>query len=170
MSNLNFFLHLGVLLLLQWGIFDHLQLHSYIYINIYIIAIYLLPYRWHSTLTLLFGFLLGLLMDIMNHTMGIHTVATTLLTYIRPHLLRLIVTNEQWDDIHNKQKILEFNIFSKYTLISTLVFNIVLISCEVFTFQNFFITCSRILCSTFVSTFFIILYYFLALKKRKSFR
>ena len=168
MSNLKFFLHLLMLLLLQWAILDNIQLHSYVYINIYILAIYILPYRLRDATILVFGFLLGLIMDFADNTMGIHAAATTLLAYMRPRLLILTSNREQIDDIQGKQRISDFGWFFKYVLVSTFIFNIVLMFCEAFSFHNFFITLLRIVCSTLASVFFILLYYFIALKQRKN--
>ena len=160
MSNIKFVIHLFVLLLLQLTILDNIQLHSYVYINIYILAIYILPYRLRNATILFFGFFLGLFVDLANHTMGIHAAATTLLAYIRPR--------EQIDDIQGKQKISDFGWFFKYVFISTAIFNTVLILCETFSVHNFVITGLRILFSTLASTFFILLYYFIALKKKQN--
>lgn len=168
MSNLKFFVHLFILLLLQLMILDNVQLHSYIYINIYILAIYILPYRLRNATILFFGFFLGLFIDLANHTMGIHAAATTLIAYMRPRLLMLTSNREQIDDIQGKQKISDFGWFFKYVLVSTTIFNMVLVLCEAFSFNNFLITLLRILCSTLVSTFFILLYYFIALKKKQN--
>lgn len=168
MSNLKFFVHLFILLLLQLMILDNVQLHSYIYINIYILAIYILPYRLRNATILFFGFFLGLFIDLANHTMGIHAAATTLIAYMRPRLLMLTSNREQIDDIQGKQKISDFGWFFKYVLVSTTIFNMVLVLCEAFSFNNFLITLLRILCSTLASTFFILLYYFIALKKKQN--
>ena len=153
MSNIKFVIHLFVLLLLQLTILDNIQLHSYVYINIYILAIYILPYRLRNATILFFGFFLGLFVDLANHTMGIHAAATTLLAYIRPRLLMLTSNREQIDDIQGKQKISDFGWFFKYVFISV---------------HNFVITGLRILFSTLASTFFILLYYFIALKKKQN--
>ena len=168
MSNIKFVIHLFVLLLLQLTILDNIQLHSYVYINIYILAIYILPYRLRNATILFFGFFLGLFVDLANHTMGIHAAATTLLAYIRPRLLMLTSNREQIDDIQGKQKISDIGWFFKYVFISTAIFNTVLILCETFSVHNFVITGLRILFSTLASTFFILLYYFIALKKKQN--
>ena len=68
MSNIKFVIHLFVLLLLQLTILDNIQLHSYVYINIYILAIYILTYRLRNATILFFGFFLGLFVDLANHT------------------------------------------------------------------------------------------------------
>lgn len=168
MSNIKFYVHVFVLLLLQVAILDNIQLHSYVYINIYILAIYILPYRLRNATILLFGFFLGLFVDLANNTMGIHAAATTLLAYVRPKLLMLTSNREQIDDIQGKQKITDLGWFFKYVLISTAIFNVALILCEAFSFHNFVITLLRILFSTLASTFFIMLYYFIALKKKQN--
>jgi hypothetical protein len=138
------------------------------YINIYILIIYILPYRLRNATILFFGFFLGLFIDLANNTMGIHAAATTLIAYIRPRLLMLTSNREQIDDIQGKQKISDFGWFFKYILISTAVFNVVLILGEAFSIQNFLITLLRIICSTVASIFFILLYYFIALKKKRN--
>ena len=168
MTNVKFFVNLIALLIIQLAILDNIQLHSYVYINIYILAIYILPYRLSKASILLFGFFLGLFIDLANNTMGIHAAASTLIAYIRPRLLMLTSNREQIDDIQGKQKISDFGWFFKYVFISTAIFNTVLILCETFSVHNFVITGLRILFSTLASTFFILLYYFIALKKRQN--
>lgn len=168
MSNIKFVIHLLIMLIIQLTILDNIQLHSYVYINIYVLAIYILPYRLRNATILIFGFFLGLFVDLSNDTMGIHAAATTLLAYMRPRLLMLTSNREQIDDIQGKQKISDFGWFFKYVLVSTTIFNVVLILCEAFTFHNFLITLLRIVCSTIASTFFILLYYFIALKKKQN--
>ena len=168
MSNIKFDILFLILLLIQLTILDNVQLHSYMYINIYILIIYILPYRLRNATILFFGFFLGLFIDLANNTMGIHAAATTLIAYIRPRLLMLTSNREQIDDIQGKQKISDFGWFFKYILISTAVFNVVLILGEAFSIQNFLITLLRIICSTVASIFFILLYYFIALKKKRN--
>lgn len=168
MTNIKFFIHLIALLLIQLTILDNIQLHSYVYINIYILAIYILPYRLRNATILLFGFMLGLFVDLANNTMGVHAAATTLVAYIRPRLLMLTSNREQIDDIQGKQKISNFAWFFKYVIISTTIFNLVLIMVEAFSFHNFLITLLRIVCSTVASVFFILLYYFIVLKKKQN--
>lgn len=168
MTNVKFFINLVALLIIQLAILDNIQLHSYVYINIYILAIYILPYRLRKASILLFGFFLGLFIDFANNTMGIHAAASTLIAYIRPRLLMLTSNREQIDDIQGKQNINNFTWFFKYVMVSTTVFNVVLIMAEAFSFHNFWITLVRMVCSTIASVFFILLYYFIVLKKKQN--
>ncbi len=165
MNNVTYFIHLFILLFVQLTILDNIQIHSYVYINIYILAIYILPYHIQKAVILLFGFMLGFFVDLANNTIGIHTAATTFLAYIRP---LLISNREQLDGIHGKQKISEFSWFFKYILLNNTIFNFVLILCEAFSFNNLLITFARIVFSTLASTLFMLLYYFIALKKKQN--
>lgn len=168
MNNLKYLIHVLCLLVIQFIIMDNIQLHSYIYINIYILAIYILPYKLKKASILIIGFLLGLLIDLGNNTMGIHAAATTFIAYLRPKLLMFTSNREQIDDIQGAQKISSFGWFFKYVVISTLAFNIVLILAEAFTLANFGVSFLRITFSTIASCFFILLYYFIALKKKQD--
>ena len=135
---------------------------SYVYINIYILAIYILPYKLNGVLLLLYGFLLGLFMDLVNNTPGLHAAATTFVAYVRPWLLQLVTNREDLEDGRN---LIASGWFLKYSGLSTLLFYGVLTFMEAFTFSNFYITCLRLILSALISWSFILLYYFIALKK-----
>ena len=64
MSNVNYLIHFVILAILQIVIVDNIHIGSYFYINIYILAIFILPYKVKGIPLLLFGFLLGFLMDL----------------------------------------------------------------------------------------------------------
>ena len=166
MSNAkNYLLHLLVLCFIQIVVLDNIHLSSYLHVNIYIMAIFLLPYRLKGIPLLLYAFFLGLLMDLAGSTAGIHAAAATLVAYIRPRLLHLTSIREDMDDARGFLHKVDFAWFFKYVSLSTLLFNIVFILAEAFTFGNLLISALRIISSTLVSILFILLYYFVGLKK-----
>ena len=165
MSNVNYLIHFVILAILQIVIVDNIHIGSYFYINIYILAIFILPYKVKGIPLLLFGFLLGFLMDLADNTVGIHAAASTFLAYLRPRLLLLTSTREELDESHGTLRLDDFRWFFKYSFLSTLFFNIVLIFAEAFTFNDITITLIRIILSTFISMLFILLYYFIGIKK-----
>lgn len=165
MNNINYLIHLFILSIIQIVIMDNIHLGSYFYINIYILVIFILPHKMKGIPLLLMGFLLGLIMDLADNTVGIHAAASTLLAYIRPGLLRLTSTREELDDAHGIQRLTDTGWFFKYALVSTLLFNIVLIFAEAFTFHDILITVIRIILSTFISMLFMLLYYYIGIKK-----
>ena len=168
MNNINYLIHLLILSLLQIVIVDNIHLGSYFYLNIYILAIFLLPYKLKGVPLLLFGFLLGLLMDFADNTVGIHAAASTFVAYIRPRLLQLTSTREELEDAHGVQGLTDFRWFLKYSFMSTLLFNVVLIFAEAFTFRDILITMIRIILSTFIAMLFMLLYYFIGIKRAQK--
>ena len=61
MNNINYFIHLLILSLLQIVIVDNIHLGSYFYLNIYILALYILDERYTITvIRVLFRFNHGL--------------------------------------------------------------------------------------------------------------
>ena len=168
MNNINYLIHLLILSLLQIVIVDNIHLGSYFYLNIYILAIFLLPYKLKGVPLLLFGFLLGLLMDFADNTVGIHAAASTFVAYIRPRLLQLTSTREELEDAHGVQGLTDFRWFLKYSFMSTLLFNVVLIFAEAFTFRDILITMIRIIISTFISMLYMLLYYFIGIKRAQK--
>ncbi len=165
MNNISYFIHLLILSFLQIVIVDNIHIGSYFYLNIYILALFILPYKVKGIPLLLFGFFLGLLMDFADNTVGIHAAACTFTAYIRPRLLQLTSTREEIDDMHGGQGITDVRWFLKYSFISTLLFNTILIFAEAFTFSDVFLSIIRIILSTFISMLFMTLYYFIGIKK-----
>ena len=168
MNNINYLIHLLILSLLQIVIVDNIHLGSYFYLNIYILAIFLLPYKLKGVPLLLFGFLLGLIMDFADNTVGIHAAASTFVAYIRPRLLQLTSTREELEDSLGVQGLADFRWFLKYSFVSTLLFNVVLVFAEAFTFSDILITLIRIILSTFISMLFMLLYYFIGIKRAQQ--
>lgn len=162
MNRSNYFIHLFVLFIFQLIIMNNIYLGSYFYVNIYILSIYILPYKLKGISLLLCGFALGFIMDLANNTPGIHAAATTFITYLRPWLLQWAINREE---IENNRKWTDIGWFMKYTGWSTFLFYLVLMFCEAFTFSDIHITLIRIILSSLLSWLFIILYYFIALKK-----
>lgn len=166
MNNIGKYLfHLVVLCVIQIIILNNIHLNSYLYINIYILGIYLLPYRMKGISLLLFGFALGLLMDFADNTIGVHAAASTFVAYIRPRLLLTTSNRDEVDEFYGVGWINDSGWFLKYVALSTLLFYVVLIFAEAFTFTNFFVSLLRIIFSTFISVIFIILYYWIGIKK-----
>lgn len=168
MNSLKYCIHVVCLFIIQIAILDNIQISSYIYINLYILAILLLPYGMKKTSVLLLAFFFGLLIDIANNTMGVHAAATTFLAYVRPKLLMLTSNREQMDGMQGTQKVGNLGWFMKYTLLSVFIYNIVFFIVEAFSFSGFGTTLLRIIFSTIASFIFILLYYFIALKKKQD--
>lgn len=167
MNNRNYYIHLLILCIIQILILNHVHIGSYFYINIYILALYVLPHKVKGIVSLLIGFLLGGLIDLSCNTLGIHAAASTFVAYLRPYLSRDM--NEETEEYtQNNSKTLELGWFFQYTLQSTFLFHIILVFLEAFSFREIGTTLLRIIASTFISEIFIMLYYFICLKENKK--
>lgn len=159
-----YYIHLVIICAIQIIILNNIHLGSYFYINIYMLALYILPYKVKGIPLLLVGFLLGILMDIANFTPGIHAAASTLVAYTRPYFSRSVLEGmEEYGQ--DKHKTLELGWFFRYSLLSTFFFHVVLVLMEAFSFRDMGISLLRIASSTFISELFIMLYYFIGLKR-----
>lgn len=163
MSKTFFFIHTVILLLLQLILFDNVQYGSLLYINIYILAVIMAPDELGNTVTLCLAFLLGLIVDIADNTMGIHAASATLLAYIRPGLLKFLVTHQP-----SPVKVALYSRtasgFVKYASVSTVIFFFALMLLEAFSFKGFLMTLARVVCSSAVSSGLVILYYYTAIR------
>ena len=79
-----------VLFLLQILLFNHLHLFGLCHPYVYILGLLCMPLmpRW---VDMLMGVIVGLTMDIACSSLGIHTMACILLTYLRPLLIAKMV-------------------------------------------------------------------------------
>lgn len=57
---------------------------------LYVLIILSLPIEMSALMVLLIGFFTGFTLDVFSHTMGMHTMALTLIAYLRPMVLALI--------------------------------------------------------------------------------
>ncbi len=147
-----------VLLLLQLFLFNNLNFGVYVNPLVYIAFIILLPMETLPVVMLLSGLLLGCAMDLVMGTAGINTIATLFTAYSRPLLLRLFIGKDDIRDggVPNLRRLGA----GKYFRYSTLV---VFLQCFVFftleslSWDYYYLTLLRILCSTVVT---VVLVYF----------
>ena len=147
-----------ILVLIQVLIFNNIQLSGYINPYIYILFILLLPFDTPGWLLLILGFLLGFSMDLFCDTMGMHTLATTLMAFLRPFVLNIIAPQDGYETGSNPRiSFYGFTWFFRYAAILTVIHHFVLFYIEIFHFGGFFSTLFRVILSSAVTLFIIIL-------------
>lgn len=148
----------ALLLLLQLLVLNNINFLGYVNPFVYLLIILLIPYRISRWMLLLIGFTLGLAVDYFSNTLGLHASASLVLAYFRPVILN------RWrfksvQDIHGVPDIRNTSLewFVVYTLIAVFLHHFILFTLETFTFRHFWLTILRIVLSTAVSTFFIVI-------------
>lgn len=131
-SSLQHILWMVGLVLLQAVFFNHIHIGGYATPFIYIWLILILNKNINRNVLLLWGFGVGLLVDIFSNTLGMHAAATTLLAYIRPLVLSVFVSHDTQDDFLPGIRTMGIGRFAGYVSIGVLLHHIVLLSLDAF--------------------------------------
>lgn len=131
-------------------------------IIIYPLIILLLPMRIVNSLTLVLGFILGVLVDMFYNTPGIHAAATVLTAYIRPYVLNWIEPRGGYS-VESSPTMNQYGSrwFITYAAIILLVHLFVLFSIQAFTFVYIADILLKTVMSFIASMVFILVYMYL---------
>jgi hypothetical protein len=150
-----------LLIALQLLIFNNIEFSGYVNPFVYVMFILILPVAIPSWLLLLLSFLTGFVIDLFSGTMGVHAFATVLAGYVRPWVISLNATAEAAEgELSPSSYRSGLRWYLVYTVIIVLVHHLALFFIEIFSFRFFFHTLLRVLLSTAVTTFFIVLFDF----------
>lgn len=162
---IKYFIMFVTLVLVQVLILNQVQLGGFVNPYIYILFVMLLPLSLPRYLVMIFGFLLGLTIDVFINSLGIHAAATVFIAYLRPVVIRSISNREEdrseYPGLHQNK----FNWFLLYTAIMVVLHHIVLFYIEVFTFSAFFETLYHVFLSSLFTVFLIVLSQFIIFRR-----
>lgn len=146
------FFRLIVILFSQIIIVNNLRLSTYLNPFFYIFFLMLLPLRTPAPIVLIAGFCCGLIMDMFMNTPGMHTLASTSISYFRLFYFKLTLTREQLTTIQMPD-IASTGIrwFLIYAVLFILIHHSVLFFAEAFTFAEALQTFYRIIFSSSVT-------------------
>lgn len=155
-----------VVVLFQVLVMDNVLISGYMVPYVYLIFILLMPFETPKWTVLIAGFLLGLSIDLFEHTLGIHTAASVLVAYLRSYFLGLFAPRDGYEpDSFPRIYYYGFAWFAKYTLLMVLVHHLALFYLEVFQLQDFFGTLLRVILSSLLSTATIVLSQYFVFRK-----
>lgn len=123
------------LILLQVLILNNVHIAGYATPFIYIYFLLRLESNLSRNETMLWGFALGLCIDIFSNTPGMNAAAAVLLTFVRPLLLRLFTPRDR-QEIVPSLKNLGFSPYLKYTLAAVFIHHATLFSISFFSFSD----------------------------------
>ncbi len=149
-SNLNYLFLFIVLVFAQVLLFNNLLIWGYVNIFFYIYFILVLPVRMSREWLVFLGFVLGLVIDLLSNTWGINTMATTLVAYLRPYLLRMVSSFEDQERIYPNYKSMGLN-FWKYAVLMVLLHHGTLFALEAFSFKMAWVVLFKTLLSSLVT-------------------
>lgn len=151
-----------LLVVLQLIIFNNIEFSGYINPYVYVMFILILPVSIPSWILLLLSFLTGSVIDLFTGTLGVHAFASVLAGFVRPWVLSLNVTAEGTEgDMSPSAYRSSLRWFLVYTVTVVFVHHLALFFVEIFSLRHFFHTLLRVLLSTAVTSFFIVLFDFI---------
>lgn len=155
-----------VVVLFQVLVMDNVMIGGYMIPYIYILFILLMPFETPRWVQLLTAFLLGLSIDFIGNTPGMHTCATVLVAFIRPYMLDLLAPRDGYEP-ETFPRIHYYGLFwfMKYTVLIVIIHHFVLFYLEVFQLQEFFRTLLRVILSSILSTATVVLSQYFVFRK-----
>ncbi len=151
-----FFKRLGwfwLLVFIQVLVLNHVHLMGYAMPFLYVYLILTLNVNVSRNILLLWGFFLGLAVDVFSNTPGMNAAATTFLAFMRPSLLTLFTPRDCAEDMEPGIKSMGFWLFFRYVLVGVALHHTVLLTIESFSFFDLGFLSLEILSSTLLTTF-----------------
>lgn len=147
-----------VLVSIQVLVLNNVQLGGYINPWLYVMFILTLPINTPRMLLLAVAMITGLTIDMFLNTMGMHASACLIIAYMRPGWLKMIAPRDGYDT-ESEPSIRKNGLkwFVAYASIMILVHHFFLFFIEVFRFSEFGSTLLRILLSSVVTLFLVLL-------------
>lgn len=150
-------------LFLQILIVRNLVLFDYGFCFLYVACILLMPNEFSQTWLLLLAFATGVIVDTFYNTLGIHAAATVLMTYLRPVVVRVQMSQRiQESRVVFTLQELGFTDFVKYVFVLVLVHHATLFLIEAGSLSLIVPTVLRTLASAVFTTLSITLIQFFA--------
>lgn len=146
------------LVALQVFVLDNVHFLGVFLPLIYIYAILRLPSDMSPNIVILLSFLLGLSVDILSNTPGMHASATTLIGFLRYPVLRLFVSKEDLGNKNASENSLGVGAYWKYAVLLVLIHHTVLFMLESLSFSNWPLLLTKIpVCSLLTLTFILVI-------------
>jgi hypothetical protein len=140
---------------LQLFLFDALNLGTYVNPLVYIAFVVLLPMNIRPFALLMAGAVLGVSMDFLTGSAGLHTIATLAVAYTRPFVLNFIVGKEYViEGGIPSVKSLGLGKFARYASIVIFLQCIVFFTFEAMNWQYFYFVALKIVLSGGVTLLF----------------
>lgn len=153
------------LLFLQAFLLNNINLFGFINPNLYLLFIVVFPLNSNSTLLIVLGFLLGILLDLLTQGSGGHTIASLTIAFLRPYIVKFSFGVNYEIPLGMIQGSLPSQRLLYLTLV-IFVHHLVLFSVIYFSFDNIITIIKNTLFTSFFT--FILIYISLGLFKEKK--
>ncbi|MBQ9215178.1 MAG: rod shape-determining protein MreD [Prevotella sp.] len=144
---IDFFIRLALfvgLCAVQVLILNHIHLFDVATPLLYIYFVFTFRRNYPRWMVLLWSFSLGLVMDVFTNTPGLAAGTMTLIGFLQPYLLELMLPRDAADNLESSTYTLGIGKFSLMCLILTLLYCLVFYALEAFTFFEWLLWLERV--------------------------
>lgn len=157
-SLLKFLLFFLVLFGLQVLVFNNMDFLGFINPYVYVLFILALPVSMDKKHLMLLAFVLGLGIDIMSNTMGIHIFSTVLLAFFRNDWIKAIFAYTDCENLTPSLKSFGFSNYLKYAAVLVFIHHLSLFLLESLDWHMLGFNLLRALSNTLATLLFIFAY------------
>ena len=145
-----------VLCLAQVLVLNHVHVFHYATPLLFIYFIIKFPIGTTRWVILLWGFFMGLIIDIFTNIPGVSAASLTAMSFIQPYLLQLFIPKEDYSTLSPSVKSLGIETFLKYAGTMTVLFCILFYTFETFNLFSFWDWLMRVICSAIITIILIL--------------
>lgn len=150
------------LVFFQVLILNNIELGGSLNPFLYVLFILMLPFDTPEWLVLIFGFVIGLTIDMFTDTLGMHTSATVFLAFSRKFILRVMAPRDGYETTFRPSvRKMGLQWFLIYASILVFIHHFVLFYLEWFRFSDLFYTFIKVLFSSLLTLVLILITQFI---------
>lgn len=144
-------------------------LHRFIVPYLYYLYILWLPFSLSRVSLTFVGFVFGLSLDYFTKTPGLHAAACTLIAYVRPFVIGLLISQEGADKNYIAPSIVSMGWapYATYVIVLTVLHHAYLVLLEWMNFGNVMYFLGKVIASSAVSLLLVLLTEMLFFRKQK---
>jgi len=152
-----------VFVLLQFFVFEGLVLFSYAMSFMYVAYLILLPINIGRGYLMVVAFFLGLIVDMLYNTGGVHAFASVFVAYFRPIILLKVVGERDFLSNTSLTSIaaIKWNDLAIYALVMICLHHSLVLFVEASSFHLFFYTLWKVILSSLFTYFVFIVFHYL---------
>jgi cell shape-determining protein MreD len=134
-------------------------LHQFITPYLYFTFLLWLPFGTNRLTLTVLGFILGYSLDIFTNTPGLHAAAATLVGYVRPTVLNLLLAQETSEEVNKEPSVgtMGWGPFLIYVFLLTFIHHFYLVLLEWLQFGNFTYFIGKVIATSLMSVLLILL-------------
>ena len=134
-------------------------LHQFITPYLYFTFLLWLPFGTNRLTLTILGFVLGYSLDVFTNTPCLHAAAATLVGYVRPTILNLLLAQETSEEVNKEPSVgtMGWGPFLTYVFLLTFIHHFYLVLLEWLQFGNFTYFIGKVIATSLMSVLLILL-------------